>query len=222
VLRHHRKVDHASDMPAEHAWSTRALRAWNYMFCRVYHRLTVLAPPQLPRYGPAIIVCNHVSSLDPLLIQSACPRMIHWMMAKEYYDLPGIHWVFKTMQTIPVDRSGRDMTATRAALRALNDAKVLGIFPEGRIETSRELLPFQTGVAMMAAKTGVPIHPAYLDGTQRGREMLQAFVTPCRATLRFGAPLTLDRSSSAKNALDQTTAMVQDAVERLRAAPERR
>ena len=65
----------------------RALRAWNYLFCRTYHRLTVLAPPQLPPRGPTIVVCNHVGSLDPLLIQSACARrVIVWMMAKEYYE----------------------------------------------------------------------------------------------------------------------------------------
>ena len=185
------------------------------MFCRVYHRLTVLSPPRLPRTGAAIVVCNHVSSLDPLLIQSACPRMIHWMMAEEYYDIRGMHWVFKTMDTIPVDRGGRDMAATRVALRTLEAGQVLGIFPEGRIESSRQLLPFQTGVAMMAAKTGVAIHPAYLDGTQRGREMLPAFCTPCRATLRFGEPLTLPRSAGAKGALDDATAQIVAAVERL-------
>src|SRR5205823_844364 len=103
----------------------RTLRAWNFMFCRVYHRLSVLAPSRLPRTGAAIVVCNHVSALDPLLIQSACPRrVIHWMMAGEYYDVRAIGWVFKTMQTIPVERRGRDMAATRAALRALEQGKV--------------------------------------------------------------------------------------------------
>jgi 1-acyl-sn-glycerol-3-phosphate acyltransferase len=140
------------------------------------------------------------------------------MMAREYYDIRGIGWVFKTMQTNPVDRGGRDTAATRAALRALDEGKVLGIFPEGRIEPSRELLPFQTGVAMMAAKTGVPVYPAYLDGTQRGRAMIPAIIRPCRASLRFGPPLVLPRSASTRNQLDGATAMIQTVVEQMRAA----
>src|SRR5436190_238239 len=84
------------------------------------------------------------AALDALLIQSVCPRLITWMMAKEYYAVPGIGWVFRTVGAIPVERSGRDLAATRAAMRALEENAVLGIFPEGRIETDRELLPFQT------------------------------------------------------------------------------
>jgi 1-acyl-sn-glycerol-3-phosphate acyltransferase len=195
----------------------RVLRAWNYLFCRVYHRLTVLAPPQLPRRGAAIVVCNHVGSLDPLLIQSACARrMIVWMMAKEYYDIRSIAWVFRTMQVIGVDRGARDTVGTRAALRALDQGKVLGIFPEGRIETSRDLLPFQTGVAMLAAKTGVPIFPAYLDGTHRGHDMIGSVIRPCRATIRFGPPILLDRSAAVKDALEPATASIQAAVDQLR------
>src|SRR5438552_18531586 len=108
------------------------------------------------------------------------------------------------------------MAATRAAMRALDAGQVLGVFPEGRIETTREMLPFQTGVPLLAARAGVPIYPAYLDGDQRGREMLAAFVTPCRARILFGDPIVLDRSSSSKQALEASTADIQKTVEGLR------
>jgi 1-acyl-sn-glycerol-3-phosphate acyltransferase len=196
--------------------SVRTLKAFDVLFARCYHRVTVLSPPRLPRQGPAILVCNHTSGLDPLLIQSACRRLITWMMAKEYYDIKAIGWVFRAVGAIPVERSGRDLSSTRQALRALADGRVLGIFPEGKIETSRELLPFQTGVAMMAIKTGVPVYPAYLDGTQRNKEMLRAIALPNRATLRFGPPVEFDRSGTAKQHLEAATAQIQAAVESLR------
>src|SRR6266568_8614911 len=97
-----------------------------------YHNVEVVSPCQLPAKGPAILVCNHVSSLDPMLLQWACSRLIVWMMAKEYY-LPGTRWLFDVIRVIPVERSRRDMVATRAAMRALEDGHVLGIFPEGRL-----------------------------------------------------------------------------------------
>jgi 1-acyl-sn-glycerol-3-phosphate acyltransferase len=196
----------------------RLLQAADMCFSRIYHRLTVRAPQQLPRTGPAILVCNHVSGLDPLLIQSVCPRLITWMMAREWYHLPVLGWVFRTVEAIPVDRSGRDFAATRAALRRLEAGGVLGIFPEGRIETSDELLPFQTGVAMMAIKTGVPVYPAYLDGSQRGREIAAAVITPCTAAVAFGPPVLFDRSSTSRGALEAATEAIKSAIEQLRPA----
>src|SRR5207248_1167073 len=140
-------------------------------------------------------------------------RLIIWMMAREYYDQPGVRWFCSKVRAIPVERSGRDMAATRAALRTLKDGGVLGVFPEGRIEVSRELLPFQVGVGLLAIKSGVPVVPAYLEGTQRGKEMLEAIFTPNVTELRFGSPLHFDRHGADP---EQATAQIQSAVETLR------
>jgi 1-acyl-sn-glycerol-3-phosphate acyltransferase len=101
-------------------------------------------------------------------------------------------------------------------MRGLRNGQILGIFPEGKIESTRELLPFQTGVAMMAMKTGVPVFPAYLDGTQRGRKMLAAFLLPQRATVAFGDEVVFDRRSDDRDALVAATAAMQRAIESLR------
>ena len=194
----------------------RVFQALNVCLARIYHRVTVLRPLRMPRTGPAILVCNHTSGLDPLLIQSVCPRLIIWMMAKEYYDLPALRGFFELIETIPVDRGGRDLAATRAALRALAAGRILGVFPEGRIERTHELMPFQTGVAMMAIKTGVPVVPAFLDGTQRNKSMRDAFLYRNHASLAFGAPVAFDRSSTSREALQQATAAIQGEVESLR------
>src|SRR6185369_16448877 len=84
----------------------RVLQAIDVCFSRLYHRLNVRSPQQLPRDGAAILVSNHISGLDPLLIQSVCPRLIRWMMAKEYMEVFGLRWVFKRVGIIPVARSG--------------------------------------------------------------------------------------------------------------------
>lgn len=202
--------------PAEDRLAARVAQLGGVALARMYHRVLVRAPLRLPREGPAILVCNHISGLDPVLIQSVFPRMIVWMMAREYYDIRQMKWFFDLIGNIPVDRSGRDLAATRAALRALDDGRILGIFPEGRIAPTRELLPFQTGVAMIAIKMKVPVYPAYLDGTQRGMPMLRAFLTPNEATLTGGPPVEFDRSSTSRDALEAATDRIQGAVETLR------
>jgi len=200
----------------ERRLGVRVAQTANRIFTRTYHRVEVFSPSCLPRTGPAILVCNHVSGLDPMLIQSACARMIVWMMAKEYYDLKSLKWFYEAIDAIPVARSGRDMAATRAALRALHHGRVIGIFPEGRIETERELLPFQTGMAMMSIKTGVSVYPAYVDGTQRGKEMIPAIASPNRVTLGYGKPLNFKGMGTSKQELEEATEQIRRAVLELR------
>jgi 1-acyl-sn-glycerol-3-phosphate acyltransferase len=194
----------------------RVLQAIDVCFARIYHRLSVIAPQQLPRSGPAILVCNHISGVDPLLIQAVCPRLISWMVAKEYTQAWGMRWVFKEIGAIPVERTGRDLASTRAAMRALSNGGILGVFPEGKIETSRNLLPFQTGVALMAIKTGVPVFPACIEGTQRGREIVEAVLRPCVSSVVFGSEVAFDRTSSSREALEAATQKITNAVAVLR------
>src|SRR5204862_6211435 len=130
--------------------------------------------------------------------QSLRQRLIVWMMANEYYDLKFLNGFYRLLEAIPVSRGGRDLSATRAALRALENGRVVGIFPEGRTEPSLDLLPFQTGVALLAIKANVPVYPAYLDGTQRNQEMVPAVLFRNRATLTFGPAVQFDRTSTTK------------------------
>jgi 1-acyl-sn-glycerol-3-phosphate acyltransferase len=195
----------------------RVLHAVNTLFTRVYHNLTVLEPSHLPLEGPAIVVCNHISGLDPLLVQSACKhRLITWMMAKEYMDIPAMGRIFKTLGVIPVDRGSKDSGPLRQVFRQLEQGRVIGIFPEGRISTTNQLLDFQTGVGMIALKSKVPVYPVYLDGTQRNKEMGPAFLQRSSSVIAFGPPLTFDRPGTArdtsKERIDAVTQSIKSAV----------
>ena len=170
-------------------WKIRLFHAVNVVYCRGFHDLRVLSPPRLPVAGPAILICNHTSGLDPVLIQSVIRRPIVWMMAREFYEQPALKPLMKLIDAIPVERGSRETGPTRAAMRALKSGRVLGVFPEGRIEPTRALMPFEPGVALMASRTGASVHPAYLDGTMRRTDLLAAYLAPQEATLTFGEPL---------------------------------
>jgi len=151
-----------------------------------------------------------------MIIQSISPRMIRWMMAKEYFELSGLHSVFRTIGAIPVERGGRDLSATRTALRALQDGWILGVFPEGKIEESAQLLPFQTGVAMMAIKTGVPVYPAYLEGTIRRKGMIQAILQSNLASIRFGPAMQFSGQSTQRDNLNHVSLQLHAEVAKMR------
>src|SRR5580765_2185744 len=176
-----------------------------------YHKVDVISPCQLPARGPGILVCNHVSSLDPMLLQWACSRLIVWMMAKEYY-VPGARWLFDVIRIIPVERSRRDVAATRAAMRALEEGQVLGIFPEGRLAVDRRIGDFQTGVATMALRTGVGVYPASVDGTMRDTGMLEPFLFPQRARIAFGPRVPLEMGDVSHAAIERATRRIQESV----------
>jgi 1-acyl-sn-glycerol-3-phosphate acyltransferase len=201
----------ASSMRAEERPAIKFLHRLVNLYVQGYHSVEVIGPCQIPMNGPAIVVCNHVSSLDPMLLQWACPRLITWMMAREYY-VPGTRWLFDIIRIIPVERSKRDVAATRAAMRALEDGQVLGIFPEGRLAEGKTIGNFQTGVAMMALKTGVDVYPASVEGTMRDRGMLEAFLFPQRARVAFGGRVQLGEDGFSKEGIERATQRIRGAV----------
>jgi 1-acyl-sn-glycerol-3-phosphate acyltransferase len=205
------KSDRATVDQIERRLVVRGGKQTVHLLTSYFHDLRVLTPCPIPERGPGILVCNHTSSLDPVLLQAACPRVITWMMAREYAVF-GIRWFLNAIEPILVERSGRDMAATRSALRALKDGKILGIFPEGRIETSHELLEFQTGIALLAQKSGAPVYPAYIDGSLRNKGMLEALIVPQQARLTFGAPITLADDGEGREGLESATRRIRDAV----------
>lgn len=172
---------------------TRFLFASNRLYSRAYHHVKVLSPCPVPREGPAIVICNHISSADPFVVQGTCHRVIRWMMAKEYFDMPVARTLCGKLGFIPVVRSGRDAASLKAALRTLESGNVLGIFPEGRISPTHELLPFQLGVGMIASRTGVPVCPAVVERIPRNRSMLNALLFPHEAKILYGPPMRLSR-----------------------------
>jgi 1-acyl-sn-glycerol-3-phosphate acyltransferase len=210
------QLDLARSRRPESQAGVRLLFFLDTFFARIYHHLKVIQPCQVPRRGAAIFAINHTSSIDPALVQSVCRhRLITWMMASEYTEIKGTGWFYRTLGVIPVQRTGRDSGPLRAAIRALHAGKLLGIFPEGKIAPTREMLPFQTGLALMAIKTNVPVYPVYLDGTQRNKEMLQAVLIRNEATISFGPPVEFDRSGTSKEHLEAATNAIRTAIERL-------
>jgi 1-acyl-sn-glycerol-3-phosphate acyltransferase len=209
------KTPHPGMARIEDQLPIRILLAADTIFARIYHSLTVISPCHLPAKGPAILVCNHISSIDPAFIQSVSrKRLITWMMAKEYLEIKSLGWLFNKVGVIPVERTGHDTGPLRAALRALKSGRLLGIFPEGKISETNGLLPFQVGAALMALKAGVPIYPAYLDGTQRNKGMLQAALFCNNAKIAFGPPIHLQGGTS-REELEAATASIRCAMQAL-------
>jgi 1-acyl-sn-glycerol-3-phosphate acyltransferase len=147
----------------------------------------------LPPGQGAMIVSNHRSSIDPFFIQTVADRPTHWMVAREFCEHPAFSWFLQGIcAVIPVRRGGIDTQATRMAIRLAAEGGLVGVFPEGRINMSEDLLlPARPGVIVMALRARVPIVPCYIQGSPYDRVAWSPFFMPARVRLAFGEPIDL-------------------------------
>lgn len=162
------------------------------VYVRRVHRLRVLGAEHIPDgrdAGPLLIVANHTAGVDPLLVQSACPFFVRWMMADDM-QIGGLNWFWRWVQVIGVDRGGREIAAAREAIRHLQGGGVIGIFPEGTLERpARHILPFLPGVGLIVHKSGARVQPVIIDGTPRVDPAWSSLWRASRASVRFLPPV---------------------------------
>jgi len=165
----------------------------NLFFTRVlWHTQVTGGPLPVADDQGAVIVCNHRSGIDPLLIQLAANRVVHWMVAREYYEGFGISIVFKTLRSIPVNRGGVDTAATKMAIRLAQQGGLVGLFPEGKVNLTDDLLlPGRPGAALIALKARVPVIPCYVSGVPYDGTALGSFFMRAQARCVIGQPIDL-------------------------------
>ena len=132
------------------------------------YRLKKEGIDHIPEEGAAVIVCNHVSFVDALVIAAACPRPIRFVMDHQIFKLPIINFVFREGRAIPIASAKEDPALLEKAYeevaKALEAGDLVGIFPEGRITDTGELYPFRKGITRIVERTPVPVVPMALRG----------------------------------------------------------
>ncbi|MEM8733557.1 MAG: lysophospholipid acyltransferase family protein [Planctomycetota bacterium] len=146
------------------------------------------APTELQSGG--VLVANHRSSVDPFFVQLSAGRRVHWMVAKEYCNHFAFGPLLKLCQVIPTNRSGMDTASTKAAIRMTREGRLVGMFPEGRLnKTDDALLSFRSGAAVVAEKAGVPIIPLWIEGSPYRQTVWSPVTMPAHVRITFGAPI---------------------------------
>ena len=189
-------------------------------FVRLYLRLTREGLEHLPRTGPAIIVANHSSYADPVVLGAASPRPIHFIVLQRMFDMVLLRWFYWGMGTIPVRLEGQDSRGIKRALRVLSRGRVLGVFPEGTRSPDGKVGEARPGAAMIAALSGAPVVPAYIEGARDVLPVGAGFPRPIRVNVRFGPPLYFERhrGRQGREALLGFSQAMIDAVRRLEPA----
>ncbi|OUR65459.1 1-acyl-sn-glycerol-3-phosphate acyltransferase [Methylophaga sp. 42_25_T18] len=160
------------------------------LLCKYIHRLPTTEIP-LPDSGAAIVVANHVSGLDPFLLIAASRRPLRFLIAREEYERPVLHWLFKASGCIPVDRHGKPELALRQALRALQAGEVVALFPHGKIHLDSDPpRKIKGGVARLAAWSEATIYPVRIDGIGAQGTVALAPIIPSHVILTLNEAIS--------------------------------
>ncbi|CAG4969501.1 MFS transporter [Novilysobacter luteus] len=149
------------------------MRFLSWVLVRTLYRLRARGIDHIPEEGPALVVCNHVSYMDALILAASIPRPVRFVMYYRIFDIPVMRWIFRTAKAIPIAGAREDPALMQRAFdeidAALADGQVVGIFPEGRLTADGDIAAFKSGVEKILARAAqagrpVPVVPMALRG----------------------------------------------------------
>ncbi|MES2295973.1 MAG: MFS transporter [Pseudomonadota bacterium] len=144
------------------------MRFLAWMLIHTLHRVKCVDTDRIPDEGPAVLVCNHVSYVDAIVIGAASPRPIRFVMDHNIFKMPLLGWIFRTAKAIPIAPAKEDPWLMEKAYvdiaQALHEGDLVCIFPEGRLTRTGEMNEFRGGIAKIIARSQVPVIPMALRG----------------------------------------------------------
>ena len=144
------------------------LRFLAWLLIHTLYRVKQRGVQHIPHEGAALVVCNHVSFVDPVILMAVSPRPIRFVMDHRIFKTPIISFIFRHTRAIPIAPAKEDPAMMERAFneveKALGEGELVGIFPEGRITDSGELYPFRPGVTRILERNPVPVVPLALQG----------------------------------------------------------
>src|SRR6266404_6056420 len=181
----------------------RALYFFGRLLVRCFYRVTALGLENLPG-GGFLLVPNHITWVDALVLQLACPRPIRYVIDQEYYHKPILHPVLRALGCIPINIR-HSHAAVRAAAEKIADGEIVCVFPEGQLERTGTLLRLQRGYELIARHANAQVVPVWLDQlwgsifSFQGGRFFTKFPKrfPYPVTIAFGKPLTAEAADVA-------------------------
>jgi 1-acyl-sn-glycerol-3-phosphate acyltransferase len=144
------------------------MRFLAWLLIHTMYRVQKEGLENVPEQGACILVCNHVSYVDAIVIAACVRRPVRFIMDHRIFRVPLLNWVFRTMNAIPVASGKEDAAVKEAAFvsaaAALREGEIVGIFPEGKLTDNGEMYPFRPGIERMVKDTPVPVVPMALRG----------------------------------------------------------
>lgn len=178
--------------------NTRKLTSWFwyallwcpcYAISQVWFRFRFSGKPHVPLTGPVLLVSNHQSHLDPVLVGLACPRQLKYLARQGLFFWPFSLWI-RSLGAVPIDRERGALGGIRATLELLKNGDAVVVFPEGSRTPDGKLHTLLPGFCLLARRSGATIVPVAIDGAYHALPRGSRFARLARISLAFGQPIT--------------------------------
>src|SRR5207244_1793322 len=136
----------------------------------------------VPKTGGVLLVSNHQSYLDPVLLAVGLERPLSYMAKSELFRNRAFAWLIRSLNAFPVEQGAGDVGAVKETIHRLQEGHALNIYPEGTRSDDGEMLPIEKGVGLVIRRAKVPVVPVVIDGAYRawGKSMKFPRATPVR------------------------------------------
>lgn len=180
--------------------------------------LYVVGEENVPPVGPVLMVSNHISYVDPMAIGDASPRRVVFMAKAELFQHRVLGFLLRGVDSFPVKRGEADRSAFKNTLAMLNEGRVVCIFPEGTRQKDGELGAAEAGAGVFATRTGCPVVPVYVHGSNRVLDY-KGRLHRAQVTVTFGTPFTLPKTMEREEAGRRLMAAIERTRDAFQQAP---
>jgi 1-acyl-sn-glycerol-3-phosphate acyltransferase len=175
----------------ERSRTWRILQMVSRITCTLLFDFRAYGTRHVPRTGGVLLVSNHQSYLDPVLIAIAIDRPLSYMAKSELFRNPILSWVIRSLNAFPVEQGAGDVGAVKETISRLQEGHVLNIYPEGTRSYDGNMLPLERGVGLVIRRAKVPVVPAVIDGAYKAWPKGGKFFRPATIRIMYGPPLDL-------------------------------
>lgn len=173
-----------------------ASRLWYgflHVLCRlvavVVFRVRVEGRQCVPKNGPVLVLSNHQSNLDPVLVGLACDRRLNYLARDTLFGFAPFRWLIHSLDAIPIDREGVGLSGVKETLRRLKRGEMVLMFPEGTRTHDGALRPLKPGFCAIARRAEAPLAPVAIDGAFDAWPRSRTFPRFSMFRIQFGRPL---------------------------------
>lgn len=188
---------------------------------KLFYRITVTGLDNVPAEGPVILVANHASILDPLVLGVALKRRIVFMGKAELFRIPVLRTLIRALGAFPVRRGQVDREAWMTAIATLEGGKVLGIFPEGTRTEDGSIGEAHSGAARLALRTGAVVVPVGIQGTYSALKKGTARLRRTKITVTIGRGMRFEPDPDGrinKMVIEKASTQIMESIKALTAS----
>jgi 1-acyl-sn-glycerol-3-phosphate acyltransferase len=204
-----------TDTP-QRSWLWKSLQTLARILTSTLFDLKTYGRENIPRRGGALLLSNHQSYLDPVLLGVKLNRPVSYMAKSELFEAGRfLPWLIRSLHAFPVKRGSGDVGAIKEAIARLHQGHILNMYPEGTRTTDGEIRAILPGVALVVKRAGVPIIPVVVDGSFNAWSKKQKMLRSYPIRVMYGPPMNVEgmKSEQVLALIDRT---LRDMLARLR------